>query len=214
MSSVPLSITADELIASHWIEVIDIRTEEERKILGFIPGSLRIDVEDLEALIRSSLTSSTVALVCNSGRRAREVLEEVELPDDVSVAYLEGGVLGWREGGFPCVEDDEDVAIPSAYRDVEIASAEEFVSLLRSCFVAELIEGPLSEEDGPNVDPVEIFDTALQSAGARGAPQEGLELIIDHLAAANRRLGGSLNRIAENTSVMRALLDGNTRLAG
>ena len=203
----PLAISADELTNSRWIDVLDIREAEERRVLGFVPGSLRVYANELDNLLSGARTSSTVALVCNSGRRAREVLAGATLPQDVSAAYLEGGVLRWKELGFPCVDDDVPVTIPPAYLDVQIRSAQQFVSLLRSCFVAELIEGPLSQASDADIDPIKVFENAVSAAGAPATDHRGVERIIDHLAAASRRLGGSLDRIAENTSVMRALLD-------
>ena len=108
--------------------LVDVRSTEERKFVGHVPGSLHVPwatgtsltrnprfVRDLEAKVGRHLV---LLLLCRSGRRsalaaeaatqggftsAFNVLEGFE--GDIDVALHRGTSNGWRFWGLPWVQD-------------------------------------------------------------------------------------------------------------
>jgi len=97
------AITAQELHARQAgtdpLLVIDVRDVAEYKS-GHVPGAINIPHKKLERQLDRLLDANGVVLYCINGRRTRlaeQTLIENDVPD---VFHLEGGLMGWRQGGF------------------------------------------------------------------------------------------------------------------
>jgi rhodanese-related sulfurtransferase len=97
------AITAQELHArqasTDQLLVIDVRDVAEYKS-GHVPGAINIPQKKLDKQLDKLLDANGVVLYCINGRRTRlaeQTLIENDVPD---VYHLEGGLMGWRQGGF------------------------------------------------------------------------------------------------------------------
>lgn len=97
------AITAPELHArqdsTDRILVIDLRDVAEYKS-GHVPGAINIPQKKLERQLDRLLDADSIVLYCLNGKRTRlaeQTLIENDVPD---VFHLEGGLMGWRQGGF------------------------------------------------------------------------------------------------------------------
>jgi rhodanese-related sulfurtransferase len=79
--------------------VIDVRAVAEYKS-GHVPGAINIPQKKLERQLDQLLDADGVVLYCINGRRTR-LAEQTLIENDVpNVFHLEGGLMGWRQGGF------------------------------------------------------------------------------------------------------------------
>ena len=79
--------------------VIDVRDRAEYKT-GHVPGAVNIPQKKLEKQLDKLLDANGVVLYCINGRRTR-LAEQTLIENDVdNVFHLEGGLMGWRKGGF------------------------------------------------------------------------------------------------------------------
>jgi rhodanese-related sulfurtransferase len=79
--------------------VIDVRDVGEYKS-GPVPGAINIPQKKLEKQLDKLVDASGVVLYCINGRRTR-LAEQTLIENDVdNVFHLEGGLMGWRQGGF------------------------------------------------------------------------------------------------------------------
>ena len=97
------AITAQELFAlqdgAEPLLVIDVRDLAEYKS-GHVPGAINIPQKKLEKQMDKLLDANGVVLYCINGRRTR-LAEQTLIENDVPiVSHLEGGLMGWRQGGF------------------------------------------------------------------------------------------------------------------
>ena len=79
--------------------VIDVRDVAEYKS-GHVPGAINIPQKKLEKQLDKLADANGVVLYCINGKRTRlaeQTLIENDVPD---VFHLEGGLMGWRQGGF------------------------------------------------------------------------------------------------------------------
>ena len=79
--------------------VIDVRDINEYKS-GHVPGAINIPQKKLQKQMDKLLDANSVVLYCLNGKRTR-LAEQTLIENDVSdVFHLEGGLMGWRQGGF------------------------------------------------------------------------------------------------------------------
>jgi rhodanese-related sulfurtransferase len=79
--------------------VIDVRDVGEYKS-GHVPGAINIPQKKLEKQLDKLDDANGVVLYCINGRRTR-LAEQTLIENDVdNVFHLEGGLFGWRKGGF------------------------------------------------------------------------------------------------------------------
>lgn len=102
------SLSVDEYekaIADTSVFRLDVRTEEERKADGVIPGTVMIDVQKSDFLEKASRIlpkDKTIAVNCRSGRRSKAAAEKlVGLGYDV--IELDEGFNAWKKAGKPVV---------------------------------------------------------------------------------------------------------------
>jgi rhodanese-related sulfurtransferase len=97
------AITAQDLFArqdgADPLLVIDVRDVAEYKS-GHVPGAINIPHKKLGKQLDKLLNANHVVLYCINGRRTR-LAEQTLIENDVpNVFHLEGGLMGWRQGGF------------------------------------------------------------------------------------------------------------------
>ena len=79
--------------------VIDVRDVGEYKS-GHVPGAINIPQKKLEKQLDKLTDANGVVLYCINGSRTR-LAEQTLIENDVAdVFHLEGGLMGWRHGGF------------------------------------------------------------------------------------------------------------------
>lgn len=79
--------------------VIDVRDTGEYKS-GHVPGAINIPQKKLERQLDKLTDANGVVLYCINGSRTR-LAEQTLIENDVdNVFHLEGGLMGWRQGGF------------------------------------------------------------------------------------------------------------------
>jgi rhodanese-related sulfurtransferase len=88
---------ADQLHQQH-ITVIDVR-EPMEYVGGHIPGSVNIPLAQLS---RVDLPPGPLALVCQSGKRSTQGLNQLRRRGhDQPVVDLAGGLPAWQQAGYP-----------------------------------------------------------------------------------------------------------------
>jgi len=84
---------AKRRISSGDIDVIlDVRTNLERKNLGFYPNSLHIPAGELVERVDEEIPvkSTRIIVYCNTGQRARAAVEKLRKLGYMDVAYISG----------------------------------------------------------------------------------------------------------------------------
>jgi rhodanese-related sulfurtransferase len=97
------AITARELSARQGgtapLLVIDVREVAEYKS-GHVPGAINIPHDKLGKQLEKLLGANGVVLYCINGSRTR-LAEQTLIENDIpNVFHLEGGLMGWRQGGY------------------------------------------------------------------------------------------------------------------
>ena len=121
-------LLAWELFSAGEASLVDVRTAEERKFVGHVPGSLHVAWATGTALTRNPRfareleakvsKNATIFLLCRSGKRSHlaaeaaakagftrvfNILEGFE--GDLDANQHRGGHDGWRHHGLPWVQD-------------------------------------------------------------------------------------------------------------
>ena len=92
----------DKEIKADSVQLLDVRTPQEYAE-GHIDGALNINFQsdDFQRVVEKELTKdSTILVYCRSGRRsmdAAEILNKL----GYKVVNLKGGIIEWKEDGFP-----------------------------------------------------------------------------------------------------------------
>jgi rhodanese-related sulfurtransferase len=97
------AITAEDLHArqetAEPLLVIDVRKQGEYRS-GHVPGAINIPHNKLDRELDQLQDANGVVLYCINGRRTR-LAEQTLIEHDIpNVFHLEGGLMGWRQGGF------------------------------------------------------------------------------------------------------------------
>jgi rhodanese-related sulfurtransferase len=166
------------------LTIVDIRSFEEREVMGWIPGSLHVNGDEL---LRVADEDAPVVLACASGRRSAALAERIG-SGGLRVYDLEGGLLAWQKT-LPVCQFPDEPCDPVSRRD--------FLRQLRSCFVVESVESGAIERDG--VDPVSTVEAIIGDL-PDDADLPTLFASIDRLALEAWRHGHRLDFIAANVS--------------
>ena len=84
---------AKKLIKNKAFDVIlDVRTDSERKTYGLYPGSVNINISELERRFPSEFPNKNLHILvyCKSGRRARIAIETLQQLGYKNVKYITG----------------------------------------------------------------------------------------------------------------------------
>lgn len=85
------SVTGKRLLKEHKVDlVLDVRTDVERKTLGFYPGSVHIPSADLEKRMPTDYPNKDIRILayCNTGHRARMATEKLRKLGYVNAYYI------------------------------------------------------------------------------------------------------------------------------
>ena len=106
--SKPRVPTVDAKTLKEWMEndkdmiLLDVRTEEEWKETGIIPGALTVPNFRLIAEMQNGLNldqGKPVVAICRSGNRSKQVVEYL-LGQNIDAVNLERGMIGWYQQQF------------------------------------------------------------------------------------------------------------------
>lgn len=92
----PYKISSDEakrLLRNKEFDVIlDVRTDSERNVYGFYPGSVNIENSDLEKRMPTTYPNKNLHILvyCKSGRRARIAIDKLLQLGYKNVKYITG----------------------------------------------------------------------------------------------------------------------------
>jgi phage shock protein E len=90
----PLKIDPNEarrrIAAGEVAVILDVRTDAERRLLGFYPHSVHVPSADIGRVIPSRFPDKTTSflLYCNTGHRARMAADALQLLGYANVAYI------------------------------------------------------------------------------------------------------------------------------
>ena len=125
--SVPPQL-AWELVSAGQAVLVDVRTTEERKFVGHVPGSLHVAWASGTAMTRNPRfvreleaktgKDATVFLLCRSGKRSDQAAEAAAkagftrvfnvlegFEGEIDEQRHRGGLGGWRAHGLPWIQD-------------------------------------------------------------------------------------------------------------
>jgi rhodanese-related sulfurtransferase len=110
------------LIAGGDANVIDIRSSEEWRTVGNIPGATPIPDDQLESHLDELPKDERLVVVCGDGRRSAEVAGQLR-ERGYNAASIEGGMAAWEDERYP-MQPSEDPALPSDDVDLRSEAAE------------------------------------------------------------------------------------------
>jgi rhodanese-related sulfurtransferase len=106
------------LIAGGDANVLDIRSEEEWRTVGNIPGAMHVPDDKLESRLDEVPKDERLVVVCRDGNRSADVAGQLR-ERDYEAASIEGGMEAWEDEGYP-MQPSEDPDLPS--KDVDLRS--------------------------------------------------------------------------------------------
>ncbi|HCD3993668.1 TPA: rhodanese-like domain-containing protein [Staphylococcus aureus] len=96
------SITTDELknklLESKPVQIVDVRTEEE-KAMGYIPNAKLIPMDTIPDNLNSFNKNEIYYIVCAGGVRSAKVVEYLEA-NGIGAVNVEGGMHAWGDEGL------------------------------------------------------------------------------------------------------------------
>lgn len=198
------------------IRILDIREAEEIAIMGYLPGSrffplgeLAVEPGRLDAVYPRS---APIALVCQSGRRAREACVTLVEAGFSRAGSLAGGLLAWTSSALPTcgVREPEPEDVPM------LADPARFPRVLAACFVASTAQNALEDPMWEGKDPASVVrDIVAEEVRAEGpGAVSGLVRAVHRVAEIARARGFPLGEIRVNTDRMIAALRGLPKLGG
>lgn len=179
--------------------VVDVRPEEERLALGWIPGSRHQPVIDPARAARDEPSM----FMCHSGARSALVVHQIRSQGGRAL-NLTGGLRAWRDAGLPLC-DPMRASLPPEDRGP--LTLLQLVRMVRSCFVVESVVTHVGDEDDPNTSSTD----AVAEFERRFAPnilplsRREYERRLDGLAEGAWRNDHRLDAIARNIERFYAL---------
>ena len=76
--------------------VLDVRTDAERSLLGYYPGSVHIQSSDLDKRMEAEYPDKSIRILayCNSGQRARAATDKLHALGYTNAVYIVGTYTG------------------------------------------------------------------------------------------------------------------------
>jgi rhodanese-related sulfurtransferase len=172
--------------------VVDVRTRDERRNLGWIPGSRPMTRADL-----GQLTNGWFIVACQTGRRSLEVVDALWSPTR-KLLNLTGGMRAWHSQGLPICQprvQPQRSQVEGHDGSTRGMRVNELLRELRSCFVVEAV---VTHADAQPQDPLQLFERYFPS-NAVPASRTAFESRLDALAEAAWLNRHALESIARNT---------------
>ena len=85
-------------------QLLDVR-EPDEWAAGHIAGAVHIPMGEVEARLDEVDRSSTVYVMCRSGKRSSQVTNWLQT-QGVKAENVDGGAQAWADAGYPLVTDD------------------------------------------------------------------------------------------------------------
>ncbi|WP_159021588.1 rhodanese-like domain-containing protein [Formosa sp. L2A11] len=103
-------VSAEEmqsLLSLDDVQLVDLRSEEDRFKQGYIINSQHVDYNSatFEQDIKDLDKTKPVALYCNSGKRSAECAQKLKDAGFVKIFDLRGGISEWKHKGKDIVKD-------------------------------------------------------------------------------------------------------------
>ena len=85
------------------VVILDVKTQVEDAIMGWIKGSLRMEAGKVPFNIKKKVHNALTPIIvnCGTGKRALLVAAQLGEMGYENVSYIEGGVTAWKKAGFP-----------------------------------------------------------------------------------------------------------------
>jgi rhodanese-related sulfurtransferase len=99
------------LIAGGEAKVIDIRSVEEWRAVGNIPGARRVPEDELDSRLDEIPKDQQLIVVCGDGGRSADVAAQLR-DRGYDAASIEGGMEAWEDENQP-LQPSEDPDIPA-----------------------------------------------------------------------------------------------------
>ncbi|WNY28831.1 Sulfurtransferase [Methanimicrococcus stummii] len=92
-----------ELMAEKDVNLIDVRSPQERISDGSIAGSENIDIRgpDFNQKLNALDKNKTLVLYCRAGNRSQTAAQRAVDAGFKDVYMIEGGIAGWESSGLP-----------------------------------------------------------------------------------------------------------------
>jgi rhodanese-related sulfurtransferase len=106
-ATISVGAAQNELGNDSTVVILDVRAESEyRGELGHLAGALLIPLENLGQRVEElePYKTKTVIVYCRAGRRSANAAEFLA-QRGFHVYNLEGGILKWRDAGFPVINE-------------------------------------------------------------------------------------------------------------
>lgn len=86
----PLRVGASDAKRRKYDVYLDVRTDAERRVLGFYPGSIHIPAGELDRQAPLQLANKKAAILvyCNTGQRSRRAAEKLKDMGYTDVQYI------------------------------------------------------------------------------------------------------------------------------
>lgn len=187
-------LTPEQVVERRDTTLVDIRTAEEREVMGWIPGSIHAEGDS----VVNVLDDGPVVLTCATGRRSLELANRLE-KGNFEVYDLEGGLLGWQARYPICT-------LPTGGPPDPI-TVQQFIKRIRSCFVVEAVESGALEQS--TTDPLSEVEQLFGDLHPT-EPITDVWARIDRLAVRGWRQGHRLDFIVEHVGQFYGMARGLT----
>jgi rhodanese-related sulfurtransferase len=91
----------EQLAVRKSLQLIDVRSAEEYQYEGHVAGARLIPLPALAQRLDEISRDTPVALICRSGNRSQVAAEMLVRAGFTSVSNVQGGMLAWRQAGYP-----------------------------------------------------------------------------------------------------------------
>ena len=103
-------------------ELIDIRDSEEHHQLR-IPDARWAPLSGLEAGLSFTKPEKGIGVFhCNSGFRTRKYADQLQELGYSEIYLLRGGIMAWKQGGFPVTSDNTGRSAQAIMRQVQVTA--------------------------------------------------------------------------------------------
>lgn len=195
-SATPTEVDPNTASTLRRMIVIDVRPEEERLALGWIPGSRHQPVVDPARAARGEPS----VYMCHSGARSAVVVEQIRALGGRAL-NLGGGLRAWRDAGLPLCDPHRAVLPPEDQGPITLT---QLVRMVRSCFVVESVVTHVGEEEPSGNDAVAEFERRF-APNILPLSRREYERRLDGLAEGAWRNDHRLDAIARNIERFYAL---------
>ncbi|MDV0446041.1 Sulfurtransferase [Methanimicrococcus sp. At1] len=91
------------ILAEKDVNLVDVRSPQERSSDGYISGSLNIDIRgsNFDQKLNELDKDKTIVFYCHAGNRSASAAQKAVNTGFKDVYMIEGGITGWKSNGLP-----------------------------------------------------------------------------------------------------------------